>query len=143
MEIFLIEQGPYSYGPFLSFIRVSYNEPMDFALVYIVNRFLYRVADFFHHWYFHASRVLARAFISFLERLDRTFAIKITLQHFFEPLYKDYTFLGRILGMVFRSGRILIGGAVYLFIAVVFFIVYVMWLLVPLVLIIYAASHLF
>ena len=88
---------------------------MNFALVYIINRFFYRVFDFFHHWYVRASRTIAHTFISFLEWLDETFALKITLQHFFEPLYKDYSILGRILGVIFRTGRIILATLVYLF----------------------------
>ena len=114
---------------------------MNFALVYIVNRFFYRVFDFFHHWYFHASRAIAHAFISFLERLDQTFAIKITLRHFFEPLYKDYSVLGRMLGVVFRSGRVLAGGVVYLFFGIIFLVFYMIWLLIPPLIIIYAAIN--
>lgn len=104
---------------------------MNFALVYIVNRLVYRIKDFFHHWYVHASRTLGHAFISFLERLDRTFAVRITLGHFFEPLYKDYSIVGRILGVIFRSARVLIGGIVYLFFGIIFLGVYLAWLLIP------------
>ncbi len=114
---------------------------MNFALIYIVNRFFYRIGDFFYHWYFHASRTLGHAFISFLERLDRTFAIRITLQHFFEPLYKDYSILGRILGVIFRSGRVLIGGIVYLFFGIIFLTIYLIWLLIPPVIIFYAVKN--
>lgn len=115
---------------------------MDFALVYIVHRFFYRIGDFFHHWYFRASRTIAHAIISFFERLDETFAIRITLQHFFEPLYKDYSVLGRLLGVIFRTGRVLIGGTIYLFLALLFAFFYLLWLLVPPGLILYIFTHL-
>ena len=111
---------------------------MNFALVYIVNRFFYRIGDFFHHWYFHATRTMIHSLITFLERLDRTLAIKITLHHFFEPLYKDYTILGRILGVIFRTGRVLIGGIIYLFFGIIFLILCLIWVLIPPVIILYA-----
>ena len=85
----------------------------DFALGYLLHRFFYRIFDFFRHWYVDGSRVIAHTFISTLERIDRSLAVKITLQHFFEPLYKDYSIIGRILGVFFRSIRILIGGVAY------------------------------
>lgn len=110
---------------------------MNFALVYLGNRFLFRLGDFFHHWYAHASRRFGYAFTVILEHLDRTFAVKITLKHFFHPLYKDYSAIGRILGIIFRSGRIIIGVAVYIFWAAVFAAVYVVWLLIPPVIIFY------
>jgi hypothetical protein len=115
---------------------------MDFALVYLVQRFFYRFFDFFHHWYVGGSRVFAHAFISTLEAADRTFAVKITLKYFFQPLYKDYTAIGRILGVVFRTGRILIGAVIYLAIALIFVAAYLVWLAIPATIIFYAARNL-
>jgi hypothetical protein len=114
---------------------------MDFALVYLLQRFFYRFFDFFHHWYIDGSRVFAHAFISALEAADRTFAVSITLKYFFQPLYRDYTAIGRILGIVFRTGRIIIGAAVYLAIALLFAAAYLVWLAVPATVIFYAARN--
>ena len=55
-----------------------------------------------------------------LTAADQSFAVAITLRHFFEPLYKDYSVIGRIFGIVFRTFRVVIGGVLYLFIALVF-----------------------
>ena len=107
---------------------------MNFALVYLIQRALYRIGDFFHHWYVHGSRRFAHTFVSLLESLDETFAVKITLTHFFEPLYGDYSFMGRLLGPVFRIGRVSIGAAVYLVLTALFLCAYLVWLLVPVVL---------
>ncbi len=104
---------------------------MDFTPVYLVHHFFTRFLDFFHHWYVHGSRRFAHAFISLLEQLDEYFAVKITLLHFFEPLYKDYSVIGRILGIVFRSARILFGSAVYATAGVVVGALYLLWLLIP------------
>jgi hypothetical protein len=101
----------------------------DFALGYLVHRFFYRIFDFFRHWYVGGSRIIAHAFISTLEDIDRSFAVKITLQHFFEPLYKDYSVIGRILGVIFRSFRVAIGIVIYAVIAVCFAVAYVIWIL--------------
>jgi hypothetical protein len=111
---------------------------MDFALVYLAERFLYRSIDFFHHWYVDGSRVIIHRFISTLESLDRSLAVKITLLHFFEPLYKDYTIIGRILGVIFRTGRILVGSVVYLFLLAVFGVLYLVWLAIPAIILFYA-----
>ena len=104
---------------------------MNFALFYLINRAVYRVLDFFHHWYVDGSRVLAHKFVSILEEVDKSVAIRLTLKYFFQPLYKDYTMVGRILGVVFRSGRILIGGIFYLFLGAVFLAIYLVWVLIP------------
>ena len=104
---------------------------MDFAPAYLVQRFFYRILDFFHHWYVDGSRAIGNKFMLTLEAADQSFAAKITLRHFFEPLYKDYSVIGRILGIVFRTGRIVIGGIVYLLIALCFALVYLVWLAIP------------
>ena len=111
---------------------------MGFAPVYLLARFFYRIFDFFHHWYWHGSRVLAHWFLSFFERLDRTFALRMTLRYFFEPLYKDYTFVGRILGVIFRSGRIAIGTIVYACVGVLFLFFYLAWIAFPFLIILFS-----
>ena len=108
---------------------------MSFAPVYLGYRFLYRIIQFFHDWYVHGSRNAAHLFISLLERLDRVFAGKITALYFSRPLYGDYTIIGRILGIIFRSFRIVIGLALYLLLAAVSIVLYLLWaLILPLIL---------
>jgi hypothetical protein len=114
---------------------------MDFSFVYLVQRFFIRFIDFFHHWYVDGSRAFGKHFMSALSTADRSFAVAITARHFFEPLYKDYSIIGRILGVVFRSGRIAIGAVAYLFLAIIFACAYVIWLAIPAVIIFYAARN--
>ena len=116
---------------------------MNFAFVYIVQRFFYRFLDFFHHWYVDGSRVIGNQLMLTLEAADQAFAIKITMRHFFEPLYKDYTAIGRVLGVIFRTGRILAGGLVYLLIGLAFLAVYVVWFGIPAVLLWYIVTGIF
>ena len=104
---------------------------MNLALVYLPARFLYRLFNFFHHWYVDGSRNLAHAYISRLEKMDRSLALQVTARHFFEPLYGDYSIIGRILGVIFRTGRIGIAGVIYLTISVVFGIIYLIWAGLP------------
>ncbi len=115
---------------------------MDFAPAYLVQRFLYRLTDFFHHWYVDGSRRIGHQFIATLEDADRSFAVRVTLRYFFRPLYGDYTIIGRVLGVIFRTGRILIGGVVYAVIALLFLLFYVVWLAIPAVIIFNAARGL-
>jgi hypothetical protein len=116
---------------------------MDFALVFVVRRFLYRIEDFFHHWYVHGIRRIAHGFIEYLSQLDQTFALKVTIRYFFQPLYKDYSIVGRILGIVFRSGRILIGGVLYGVVGVIFLAVVVLWAAIPIVVLLYSVKQFF
>jgi hypothetical protein len=115
---------------------------MDFSVVYLVRRLWYRFLDFFHHWYIDGSRAIGRRFLATLTTADRSFAVAITLRHFFEPLYKDYSAIGRILGVVFRSVRVAIGAVCYLILALMFAVVYIIWLAIPAITIFYALKHL-
>lgn len=110
----------------------------NFAVAYLANRFFFRVGDFFRHWYMDGTRAFAARFMNTLERADRTFAVRVTARHILEPLYGDYTAIGRVLGPLFRAGRVIVGFFVYLFIAVVFLAAYAAWALIPPVLLYYA-----
>ncbi len=113
----------------------------DFAIGYLIERFFFRLGDFFHHWYADGSRRLTHGFISFLERLDQRLALRITLRYFFQPLYKDYTIIGRILGPIFRLFRSLIGIVVYFVCGIVFFAIYLAWLAIPVAILYWGAQQ--
>ncbi len=115
---------------------------MDFSIVYVARRFFYRVLDFFHHWYIDGSRLIGRQFMAAMTAADQSLAVAITLRHFFEPLYKDYSVIGRILGIVFRTFRILIGGIFYLFLVLLFAFAYVVWLAIPVIILSYVIKNL-
>jgi len=77
-------------------------------------------------------RVFTNAVLSFLERLDRYFAWKITAKNLFKPLFKDYSFLGYILGFFFRIFRLLAAGLVYAGVFVVAILLGALWAVFPL-----------
>jgi len=100
------------------------------ATTYLFTRFFYRIFEFLEHWYLGSFKIASHFFISFLEKLDRTFALKITLRNLFQPLYSDRSFIGYILGFFFRSWRIIIGGIIYFFISIFAIALYLIWLLI-------------
>jgi len=105
--------------------------PLEFAPIYIVVRFVYRVFDFFHHWYVDGTRAFLRFAMRALQNLNRTFAIFVTLKHFFEPLYKDYSIPGRVWGVVFRAGRVFLGVFFTACFGTIFILAYALWALLP------------
>ncbi|MDO8504767.1 MAG: hypothetical protein Q7S36_02845 [Candidatus Liptonbacteria bacterium] len=113
---------------------------MNFAPAYILKRFFFRISDFFHHWYVDATRFIFHYFISTLERMDQSLAFRMTLKHFFEPLYKDYTVIGRIVGLVFRSIRLGLGLVSYAVFGAIFLGFYLAWLLAPVAILAFAAK---
>lgn len=103
----------------------------DFAISYLIERFFYRLFEFIRHWYFKSFLKYSDFVINILERLDRIFALRVTLKNFFQPLYQDYSLLGYILGFIFRTSRILISILVYGLILIVALVLYIVWFLIP------------
>lgn len=103
--------------------------PMVF--VYLGEQFLFRVAEFLRHWYLGSARVYFDFLIDRFHDLDRFLAFKITLEHFFEPLYGDYSIVGRLIGLPLRLFRLLVGAVVYLVLGAVAIALYAAWWLLP------------
>jgi hypothetical protein len=104
---------------------------VTFAPIYLIQRFFFRVSDFFHHWYADATKILIHRFILFLRGIDQSIALRITLKYLFTPLYKDYTIVGRVVGPIFRIFRALIGIVIYAILSAIFAALFVAWLLIP------------
>lgn len=68
--------------------------------------------------------------LDILSDIDRKLAWKVTLRHFFEPLYQDYSLIGRMLGFVFRSLRLAGGLFIYAIVFSVAIGLYVVWVLI-------------
>lgn len=104
---------------------------MSFSLVYLTQRFIYRIYMFFHGWYVGGLRVIGGKLISVLESMDRTWALRITLRNIFKPLYGDQSFIGSVLGFFFRLGRVVIAGLIYSVITAVGLAIYAAWAAIP------------
>lgn len=105
---------------------------MNFFAIYLGNRFVFRIGDFLRHWYVASSKKYANGCLDAFERLDRIFAWKINVLNIFTPLYKDYSFIGYVLGFVIRSLRFLITSFIYACIFLCALALYALWLLFPL-----------
>ncbi|KKT86168.1 MAG: hypothetical protein UX26_C0023G0007 [Parcubacteria group bacterium GW2011_GWC1_45_9] len=66
----------------------------------------------------------------FLGTLDKNFAVLINARLWLQPLYGDYSPVGRILGPILRSLRIFSGVAVYSLILLLAFFLWLGWILV-------------
>ncbi len=104
---------------------------MPLFLNYIFNRFIYRVLDFFRHWYINSFYIYTYRVISFLRKIDKRLAIVITWRYLFQPLYQDRTFIGYFLGFLFRIGRLVFAALVYFLIIAVAILFYLVWLAIP------------
>lgn len=104
---------------------------MNFALVYLGRRLIYRIFEFLRHWYIKSIRMYSNFVLNKLEGLDRHFAFVITAKHIFHPLYKDYSIIGYVLGFLFRLLRLIIGAIVYAAIFIIAIFLYLIWLAAP------------
>lgn len=101
------------------------------TIAYLARRFVYRITEFFRHWYVKSVRIYLNFVINIFQAVDRYFAWKVTLHFIFHPLYGDYTIVGYTLGFIFRVLRLTVALIVY---AVMFFIavvLYAIWVIIP------------
>lgn len=104
---------------------------MSAVLLYVVRQAAYRLAEFFRHWYVKSARIYFNFVLDRFERLDYFFAWRITARHIFDPLYRDYSLVGYVLGFFFRTFRLLVASVVYVLVAAFALACYVVWLLLP------------
>ncbi len=113
------------------------------AASYLVVRAVFRVAEFFRHWYVDGTRGFWRTFARGARGIEETFAVRLTLKLFFQPLFRDYSIMGHILGPIFRLGRLAVGAMAYVVLFLVIFAAYLCWLALPALLLFYAISAAF
>lgn len=101
------------------------------VFTYITSQFIHRILLFLEHWYVGGASVVYNFGREVIDKLDGIFAVKITLRNFFKPLFQDRTFVGYVLGFIFRSFRILIGGVAYIVVALVVLFIYLAWAVIP------------
>lgn len=101
------------------------------AIPYLLQQFFYRLWQFFEHWYYRSFVKIGGWAVGFLEFLDKFFALKVSVRHFGEPLFQDYSIIGYILGFVFRTFRILAGALTYAVVIALFSLIYVAWAVTP------------
>lgn len=104
---------------------------MNFAAVYIVRHAVFHVGEFFRHWYVHSMHVYWNGVVNRLEQLDYALAWRVTLHNLFQPLYKDYSPIGYVLGFIFRLGRLAVATVIYAVLLSAAVALYAVWLGVP------------
>lgn len=101
------------------------------SVVYILNRYLFRIYYFLYHWYARGFRKIANWAINFLEKLDYKFALRINLKNIFQPLFQDYSIMGHALGFISRSIRIIVASIIYALFIIFCIALYLAWAAIP------------
>lgn len=98
---------------------------------YLFLRGIQAIERFLSHWYILVFYAYWGYVTRSLLALDRYFAFRVTLLNIFNPLYQDYSFLGYVLGIFFRSILLFFGGIVYAVILIVALAIYFVWVSIP------------
>ncbi|MBW6440787.1 hypothetical protein K0B03_02015 [Patescibacteria group bacterium] len=89
------------------------------------------ILNFFYVWYVQSSKDFWHKEISFIKGIERDIGVLINLKLLFQPIFGDYSYLGRVIGPILRMGRVLIGLFIVLVSIIAVLIVYLIWILLP------------
>lgn len=111
-----------------------------FALSYLVQLALARIAGFFAHWYGDGTRFFRARYRLVSRSLEDAVASRAQWHLLFRPLYGDYSVVGRIIGPIFRMGRLAGGLAAHGLITALFLVGWIVWAAVPPLIVAYATG---
>jgi hypothetical protein len=84
-------------------------------------------------WYIASGPWALQRYFESVQVFDGTFAIRDTWRNIRRPLFQDYTWQGRVIGVLLRLGRIGAGLVCYVLAAFVFIVAYLLWLVLPVI----------
>jgi len=96
----------------------------------------------FLKWYFvFVPSYLISFYFKLIHYLDNKLAVTLMVTYLFTPLYGDHTIVGRTLGFIFRSIRIVIGIITILVFTINFYIILVFWYIFPVIYSVFGIGH--
>jgi hypothetical protein len=101
---------------------------------YFINlpiKFIKGIKQFFWFWYVQSSRDFWRKEISFIKGIERDIGVMINLKLLFQPIFGDYSYMGRVVGPIFRLGRVLVGFIIIAISIFVVILIYLIWIILP------------
>lgn len=100
------------------------------------------IINFAYGWYIRGSKKFWNGAFGFIKSMDSDLGVIANIYNWTSPLYGDYSYGGRIIGPIFRTGRIFLGSAVCMVVFLTALAVYVIWLALPAVVLIMFFSNL-
>lgn len=105
---------------------------MDYILS-LPFRFSQGIYNFLNFWYIKSSKDFWKREMLFIKGVENDVGILINLKLITQPIFGDYTYMGKIIGPIFRLGRVIFG-SVLIFLSFVSIVVsYILWLIFPIV----------
>ncbi|MCK5123050.1 MAG: hypothetical protein KAQ87_02790 [Candidatus Pacebacteria bacterium] len=103
-------------------------------LEYFINlpiKFVKGINQFFWFWYVQSSKDFWHREIGFLKQIERDIGVMINLKLITQPIFGDYTYAGRVIGPIFRLGRVLVGTIIMIASIFVVILIYMIWIVLP------------
>lgn len=101
---------------------------------YIANlpvNFVKGIINFFRFWYVQGSKDFWHREIGFIKGIERDIGVVINLKLITQPIFGDYTYAGRVIGPIFRLGRVLVGTIIMAVSIFVVILIYLIWIILP------------
>ena len=89
------------------------------------------ITNFFSFWYIQSSKAFWNKEILFIKGIERDMGVLINLKLMFQPIFGDYSYMGRIIGPIFRMSRVLIGFIIMAASIVSVVAIYLIWIILP------------
>lgn len=93
--------------------------------------FMRGMLNFFYIWYVQGSKDFWNKEISFLGGVERDVGVIVHIKHIFDPLFGDYTYIGRAIGFFFRIGFISFGLLITSISIAAVVLLYFIWIIIP------------
>ena len=89
------------------------------------------IINFFSFWYLTSSKSFWHKEIDFIKGIERDIGVFINMKLIFQPIFGDYSYMGRVIGPVFRMSRVFIGLVIVFASIAVVIVVYLVWIVLP------------
>ena len=103
-------------------------------LEYFINlpiKFIKGINQFLWFWYVQSSKDFWHREVAFLKQIERDIGVMINLKLILQPIFGDYSYMGRIIGPVFRLGRVLAGTIIMVASIFIVILIYLLWIILP------------
>jgi hypothetical protein len=101
----------------------------------ILKVFINPFLEFLKFWYLEIPWHFWNLYISRISYLERSYAVRITLENLFVPLWQDYTLVGRLISFPIRVFKIFVGILVYILFTLISFAIFILIEIFPIILI--------
>lgn len=113
---------------------------------YIVNlplNLMRGTLNFFYIWYVQGTFDFWNKEAAFLRAVERDVGFIVHVKHIADPLFGDYTLMGRFIGFIFRIGFIIFGFSITAASVAAVVSLYLLWMIIPPITFFYLLSNLY